>query len=68
MSNDIPTTSIEKQSQASTPVVSDATLVDDTVALVDDTVALVGGKAVTVPLTRSTAEALVPRFSIKIRR
>ena len=56
--------SIRKQNHTSTPVTSDATLVDDTVALVDDATALVGGQTASFPTMRSTIRTVVPSAKI----
>lgn len=66
--NDIPVGFVAKQSQTTTPVNSDATLVDDPVALVDSSTALVGGPVTIVESIQAKAVPLVPRPRVKINR
>lgn len=66
--NDIPTVQIKQQSQTSTPVTGDATLVDDPVALVDDPTALVGGPSTTIENLSVAIDASPPRVTIKRKR
>lgn len=63
-----PTGYIKRQTQTTTPVVSDDTLVDDTVALVDDATALVGGSATSYSAMKHRTISPVPSGRIKIKR
>lgn len=66
MKIDSPTATIKRQTQTSTPTVSDGTLVDDTVALVDST-SLVGGQTVINPTMPMKIKTSIPRPKIRKR-
>lgn len=68
MKIDKPRVSIKPQSQTTTPVTGDDTLVDDPVALVDSTTALSGGQATIYTGLKFNVKYTVPRTSIKLRR
>lgn len=65
---DKPAGRLRKQVHTTVPVVTDATLVDDTVALVDSTTALSGGQTTSIPVTRQSIVQTIPRASIRKRR
>lgn len=68
MSDAVPIGSLQDYPQTDLPVVSDATLVDDSTALVDDTMALVGGTAAIAVAARTKTNTIVPRPAMVIRR
>jgi len=65
---DIPITIIKHQGHTITPITSDATLVDDTVAKVDSITALVGGPTTSVDIAQSQIKSYIPKVSIKRSR
>lgn len=63
-----PRATVKHQSQVTTPITGDATLVDDPIALVDSPTALVGGATVTSSDMVATVKTIKPIGHIRIRR